>query len=96
VPDERRAGALNNIVGMGLGLAGGCLFPARQLPTFLREHVTPLLPSAWFVESARTLQFGGNEAEWSWMTLRMLCVAAALLGLAAFLFRRRFKAGLRA
>jgi ABC-type multidrug transport system permease subunit len=96
VPDERRAGALNNLVGMAMGIVGGCMFPARQLPGFLREHVTPLLPSAWFVESARTLQFGGNESAWGWMTLRMLCVGAALLGVAAFLFRRRFKTGLRA
>ena len=29
MPDERRAGVLNNVAGMALGLVGGCAFPAQ-------------------------------------------------------------------
>ena len=64
VPDERRAGVLNNVAGMALGLAGGCAFPASQLPAFLREHITPLMPSNWFVETARNLQFNSPGVAW--------------------------------
>ncbi len=96
VPDERRAAVLTNLAGMGLGLAGGCAFPPRQLPTFLREHVTPLLPSNWFVETARSLQDGATGVPWVWVALKLVLLSVALIGLAAVLFRRRFKGGLRA
>jgi ABC-type multidrug transport system permease subunit len=96
IPDERRAGALNTMVGMGLGMAGGCAFPRQQLPAFLREHVTPLMPTDWFVETLRNLQSGGAGVEWRFVLLKTLMVSAVLIGLAAMLFRRRFKTGLRA
>jgi hypothetical protein len=43
--------------GHGTGLAGGCMFPAEQLPAFLRELITPYMPTRWFV-AARELQSG--------------------------------------
>ncbi len=95
IPDERRAGALNTVVGMGLGLAGGCMFPAESLPVFLREHVTPLLPTNWFVDTMRNLQYGGNENTWVFALLKLLALGAVLLTLAALLFRRQFRAGVR-
>jgi hypothetical protein len=95
VPDERRAGALNTIAGMALGLAGGCCFPPQQLPVFLRDHVSPLLPSYWFVETARRLGAGGGDMTWVYVALKCLVLSALLMGLAALLFRRRFKDGLR-
>ena len=96
VPDERRAGVLNNVAGMGLGLVGGCAFPARQLPTFLREHITPLMPSNWFVETARSLQFNNPGVAWESVLLNLMLCAVALTALAAVLFRRKFKSGVRA
>jgi len=95
VPDERRAGMLNNIAGMGLGLAGGCAFPPQQLPAFLREHITPLLPSDWFVETLRNLECGSANAPWLFVSLKFAVVSVLLIGLAAFLFKRKFKTGLR-
>lgn len=95
MPDERRAVVLNNLAGMGLGLIGGCAFPARQLPKFLREHVTPLMPSNWFVETARGLEFGDANAHWALVSLKFAVLAAVFIGLAAILFRRRFMKGFR-
>jgi ABC-type multidrug transport system permease subunit len=95
VPDERRAGVLNNIAGMALGLVGGCAFPARNLPTFLRDHITPLMPSNWFVETARNLEFGGANVPWVFVSLKLAGLSVLLIGLAAMLFRRKFKTGLR-
>jgi ABC-type multidrug transport system permease subunit len=96
VPDERRAGVLNNIAAMALGLAGGCAFPPQSLPVFLREHITPLLPSHWFVEAARNLQWGGNDVPWGPVLLKLLICSVVLTALAAWLFRRKFRTGLRA
>ncbi len=96
MPDERRAAVLTNLAGMGLGLVGGCAFPPQQLPAFLREHITPLMPSYWFVDTARNLQDGGAGVAWGWVVLKLALLSLALLVLAAFLFRRKFKTGWRA
>jgi hypothetical protein len=95
VPDERRAAVLNNIAGMGLGIVGGCAFPPNQLPGFLREHVTPLMPSNWFVETARNLQFNNANVPWMTVTVELIGLSLVLILLAAMLFRSRFKTGLR-
>jgi ABC-type polysaccharide/polyol phosphate export permease len=84
------------MAGMALGLVGGCAFPANQLPAFLREHVTTLMPSYWFVDTARNLQFGGADVAWGLVTLKLVLLSVVLLALAAVLFRRKFKMGLRA
>jgi len=91
VSDERHAGALNNIVGMALGLAGGCAFPPQQLPAFLREHITPLLPSYWFAETVRSLQSGSVSILWVPVVLKLVGLSALLIAMAAFLVRRQFK-----
>jgi ABC-type multidrug transport system permease subunit len=93
--NERLASVLDNIVGMGLALAGGCLFPPQQLPAFLRENITPWLPSYWFADTARQLENGADIAWW-FVLLKLLLLGALLIGAAAVLFRRRFRAGIRA
>lgn len=95
IPDERKAGALNTVIGMGLGLAGGCMFPPQALPAFLREHITPLLPTYWFVDTARNLQYSGGDVAWGLTLTRLLALGLILLVLAALLFRRQFRAGVR-
>jgi ABC-2 type transport system permease protein len=96
IPDERKAGAFNTVIGMGLGLAGGCMFPPQALPAFLREHVTPLLPTYWFVDTARNLQLSGSQGLWLLALVKMLLLSVGLLALAALLFRRQLRAGGRA
>ncbi len=96
MPDERRAAVLNNVAGMALGIVGGCAFPAHQLPAFLRDHITPLMPSNWFVETARSLQFNNPGIAWGFVLLKLAICSVILTALAAVLFRRRFKTGLRA
>lgn len=96
VPDERAVGALSNITGMALGIVGGCAFPPQQLPAFLREHITPLLPTFWFTDTVRNLEFGSPNVPWVIVTLKLVALSLLLIGLAAFLFRRQFKKGLRA
>lgn len=95
IPDERKAGALNTIMGMGLGLAGGCMFPPQSLPAFLREHITPLLPTHWFADTARNLQYSTDEVAWVAAMIKLLTLGAILLAVAASLFRRQFRAGVR-
>jgi ABC-type polysaccharide/polyol phosphate export permease len=94
MPDERRANALTNVVGMLMAIAGGCMFPSRQLPRFLTEHITPMLPTAWFVDAARDLQFGGTVAL-TVVLIKFGAVALVLLPASVFILRRRFRKGLR-
>ena len=96
VPDERHASVLNNITGMALALVGGCAFPPQQLPAFLREHISPLLPTYWFAETVRNLEAGGTNVSWMLVSLKLAGSGLVLIGLAALLLRRRFKTGLHA
>ena len=96
MPDERRSAVLNSLAGLGLGMIGGCAFPPQQLPAFLRENITIHLPSYWFVNALRDLQYGTTEVGWTWTLLKLLATSAVLLILAAGLFRRKLKSGLRA
>jgi hypothetical protein len=76
-----------------LALAGGCMFPPEQLPGFVRDHVMPLMPTAWFVTAARGLQFGGSEVLWMGAALKLAVLGVVLIGAAALLFRRRLEKG---
>jgi len=96
LPDERRAAVLTSLTGMALGLVGGCAFPPDQLPGFLRDHVTPWMPSFWFADTARSLQSGSVEVAWVGVVLQLVVVSLGLTALATFLFQRRFNAGWRA
>jgi hypothetical protein len=48
------------------------------------------------VDTARNLQFGGGNVAWGLVALKLLLLSVVLLTLAAVLFRRKFKMGLRA
>lgn len=96
MPDERRSAVLSSLAGLGLGMLGGCAFPPQQLPAFLRENITRHLPSYWFTDTMRDLQYGGADVAWGLTLLKLLATSAVLLVLAAMLFRRKFKTGLRA
>jgi ABC-type multidrug transport system permease subunit len=94
MPDERRAETINTLVGMLMGFAGGCTFPTRNLPRFLRDHVTPLMPTDWFVNAAHQLQ-AGDAVAWGFVSLKLLVLSALLIAMAVFTFQYRFKRGLR-
>ncbi len=93
-PGERRADLLNALLAMGLGLAGGCAFPAQALPPFLRDHVTPHLPPNWFLEAVRSTQSGAGS--WLGAAAWTSGVGLALAVLAAVLLRRGLGRGGRA
>jgi uncharacterized membrane protein YkvI len=95
MPDERRAATLNSVLGMVMAFAGGCMFPSRHLPGFIRNHITPLMPSHWFVDTAHRVQ-DGEAAAWGFVTLKLLVTSAALIAIAVVMFQQRFKRGLRA
>lgn len=95
VTEERLANALTNMAGMALGIAGGCAFPPENLPAFLRYHVGPHLPSYWFSNTVRWLEWGGSGAPWVLASLKLAGVSVLLIGAAALIFQRRFKRGVR-
>ena len=95
VTDERTSHAMNSIASMVLGIAGGCAFPPQNLPAFLRDHITPILPTAWFAEGLRRLETGGAHPSWALNAVGLAAVAAVLMIVATALFSRRFKTGVR-
>ncbi len=95
IPDQRKGEAIRSMVSMVLGMAGGCAFPIDQFPPVFHRFVLPALPTHWFVSTARSLEYGAG-APWAMATLKLTIVGAALLTLAAVLFRRHFAKGGRA
>ncbi|HNQ87411.1 MAG TPA: ABC transporter permease [Verrucomicrobiota bacterium] len=92
VAGARGAEVINTIGVMLLGLASGCAFPSNALPDFLRYHVTPLLPPAWFIEGVRGTQSGGaGSAPWPLAAVKLAALGVLLTLLAAWLFRRRLR-----
>ncbi len=97
IPDQRKADPIRSMVSLVLGMAGGCAFPPEMLPPFFRAHVMPLLPTHWFASTARAVEYGGaGPAAWLPVALKLALLGAALLALAAWLFRRHFAKGGRA
>jgi ABC-type multidrug transport system permease subunit len=96
MPGERRTSTLSDIAAMFLAMAGGCMFPVRQLPGFLRDHVSPLLPTYWYVETARELQAGNTAIPWMIAWGKLVVLGLILIALSTWLYRRRFRAGVLA
>jgi hypothetical protein len=93
--DQRSAEAMGNIVAMGVGLAGGCAFPARQLPAIVRDHITPLLPTSWYLETVRSVALDSHPASWVGVAVKLGVVGVVLMALAAALLRRNLEKGPR-
>jgi hypothetical protein len=53
------------------------------------------MPSNWFVEAARGLQFNDHPV-WGLAALKLILCAAILTAVAGLLFRNKFKTGLQA
>jgi len=96
IPNQRRADTLNTLIAMAVALGGGCAFPAAFLPPLLRDHLSPLLPTYWFVETIRNLEFGDASFAWGRMVLGWAFVSAVLIGIATLLLRRRLEKGVPA
>ena len=72
------------------------MFPPQQLPAFLREHISPLLPTYWYTEAVRNLGHTGGSLPWVLVSLKLLGLSAVLIVLAVLRFQSRFRTGLRA
>jgi ABC-type multidrug transport system permease subunit len=95
IHNQERADALNNIISMLLGVAGGCAFPPEQLPALFRDHITPIIPTHWFVNTARNLEYAAMPPSWLGYFGMMILLGIILTAIAAFLFRKRLEKGVR-
>lgn len=89
--DHQSSQAFSNIIAMGLGLAGGSMFPARQLPEFLRDHFTRFMPTYWYTETARSLAFDSNPAHWGAVSARLVALGVVLMVSSALILRRNLE-----
>lgn len=93
IPDQRRADPVRSMASLLLGMAGGCAFPPEMLPPFFQMHLMPLLPTHWFASTARAVEYGDAATAWLPVALKLALLGAALLALAAGLFRRQLATG---
>ena len=85
----------NNVIAMGLGLAGGCTFPPEQLPAFVREYITPFTPTYWFAQAVRGLQVPSGTEPWTWALFKLTLLGFLLVVAASWYFQKRLEAGAR-
>lgn len=90
---ERRADILNTVTVMVLSMAGGCMFPPEMFPKFLRESITPAMPTAWYAEAARKLLWAEPDSGTLWAALQLAGAGVACALIAAWVFRRRLEKG---
>ncbi len=96
-PTERRADALNSMLIFSMAFLGGSYLPADNLPAFMRERISPLMPNYWMIEAARALQdAGGNYLPPLLAVAKLAAVGIALAVAAGFILERRLTAGTRA
>jgi ABC-type multidrug transport system permease subunit len=93
--DQRSAQALANIVAMLVGMIGGSTIPAQQLPAFLRDHVSRMLPNYWYTEAVRTVAFDSHPGGWLMVAMKMALLGAVLMLLAVLILRRGLERGTR-
>jgi hypothetical protein len=78
---------------MVLAMMGGAMFPGEQLPAVLREHLLPLMPTAWYISTVRDLWW--SPVGWTVAAVKLVALGAMGLAAATFLFQRRFHQGTR-
>ncbi|MBE2214421.1 MAG: ABC transporter permease [Opitutaceae bacterium] len=93
---ERRADALANIMIATLAIAGGCMFPIHMFPVWVRQWITPFMPTGWFAEAARALQDSGDTGPWLHSMAKCLAFGLVAVFIASALLRRRIEKGVRA
>jgi ABC-type polysaccharide/polyol phosphate export permease len=94
--NERRAAMFNNIIVTGLALAGGCMFPLDTFGPFWRDRVAPWLPTHWYLETVRQMQYMPDHVPWITPALQLLALGGGCVAAAAWLFRRRLEQGVQA
>jgi ABC-2 type transport system permease protein len=84
-----QATAIGPMLGIALGMLGGCMWPLEIVPPFMRTlgHLTP---QAWAVDGwVVLLSQGGGLRDIATNLLVLLAFATVFLGLATFRLRRR-------
>lgn len=93
---EKRADTINTIVIMGFAILGGTMFQVDQLPGFIRDYISPYLPTAWFIETIRSLQDVNQTTPWIGVVIQLCTVGTILAAVSSFLFYRQLQRGVKA
>lgn len=87
---------MNNAIILGIAFVGGSVFPIEQLPEFLRENISPLLPNYWFVQSVQSVQYGSGQIHWLTGFLLLTGIGLIFAVAASILFSKFLTKGVRA
>ncbi len=92
---EKRADTINTIVIMGLAVLGGTMFQVEDMPGFVRDYVSPHLPTTWFIGTIRSLQDVNVVTLWVGVSIKLCVAGVALAGVSSILFYRRLQKGVK-
>ena len=56
--NEKRAETINITIIIGMSFIGGAYFPAKNLPAFVSDYISPFMPNYWLIETIRGIHFG--------------------------------------
>ena len=90
---EQLASILNTVVIMFIGFLGGSMMPTQNLPSFIRDTISPWMPNYIFAEAIKRLQFGFSGPPWTLAATELLLSGIVMLIAASYLLRRRLLAG---
>lgn len=85
---EQKLAVIGHILVFGQALAGGSMIQVQQLPSILRDHVSPYIPLNWFTGSMRTIENGVGDMSWMVACAKLTVLGAILVLLAVFLLDR--------
>lgn len=80
---EKRADTLNPILVFAIAFLGGNMVPVQQLPGFITDNISWLLPNYWFITGMQHLQFGWYNVSILGYSLLMFALGLLLLYLGA-------------
>lgn len=78
---EQKLAVIGHILIFGQAFVGGTMVPVHQLPSILRDHVSPYIPLYWFTGSVRTIENGVGDMSWI-----VACAKLSVIGLILILF----------
>lgn len=85
---EQKLAVIGHILVFGQAFVGGSMLPVEQLPSFLRDHVSPYIPLHWFTGSVRAIENGVGDMSWIVSCAKLSAIGLILVLISVFLLDR--------
>jgi ABC-type multidrug transport system permease subunit len=93
---EQKLAVIGHILIFGQAFVGGTMIPVQQLPSVLRDHVSPYIPLHWFTGSIRTIENGVGDLSWIMAVAKLGVIGLILIVVSVLLLDRFVSKGRKA